>query len=141
MKLKPNLSTRSEQTGREAAELFVLGGEHVGAAVARRLRAHGHDVALVDAVHEPSDIPVQQGNPADVRTLGEAGVSSASTVVVATPCDSRNLLVAQLARAHFDVSRVVVLASVPDRCELLTAAGHEPVCATTALSTEIVDKI
>ena len=58
---------------------------------------------------------------------------------MATGSDSRNLLVAQLVRARFDVSDVVVLAHQPDRVGLFEAAGHDPVCATDALSAALVE--
>ncbi len=125
----------------EDAACYVLGGGHVGTAVARRLRTDDHDVCVVDESCDPSEPVGFQGDPTDVRALEAAGVAGASTVVVATPSDRRNLLVAQLVRVHFDVPRVVVLANVPDRRDLLAEAGHEPVCATSALSDALVDRV
>lgn len=119
---------------------YVLGGEHVGTALARRLRTHGA-VCVVDESFDSSDSDGFRGDPTDVRTLEAAGVAAASTVVVATPSDRRNLLIAQLVRTAFEVSRVVVLVNAPDRFDLLEAAGHEPVCATTALADALVDTV
>ena len=142
MRPKPNLSTREESSGEKAeAEYYVLGGGHVGASVAQRLQADGHAVSLVDESYDSSEIPGRKGDPANVRTLNEAGLSSASTVVVATHSDGRNLLIAQLARTRFDVSEVVVLANAPARLDILAEAGHEPVCVTTALSDTLVDTV
>jgi len=61
------------------------------------------------------------------------------TVVVATRSDGRNLRVANLLRARADVGRVLVLVNSPGRVEAFSEAGHEPVCATTALSKTLVD--
>lgn len=117
----------------------ILGDKRLGTAIARELRADGHAVRLIDVSPTGPDRPEQQGGLTDSERLREAGVGTASTVVVATRSDSRNLLVAQLARAHFDISRVVVLANDPDRFDPIAAAGHDPVCATSALSEAIVD--
>jgi trk system potassium uptake protein TrkA len=117
--------------GADGATCYVLGGGHV-AAVARRLRT---DDRPVSAVSESSEPPELRCDLTDVRVLDAAGVADASTVVVATRSDGRNLLV----RAHFDVPRVVVLVDVPERPEPLAEAGHEPVCATSALADAITE--
>lgn len=125
----------------EEATYYVLGGGHVGFAVAQRLQADGHTVKLVDESYDPSELSGRQGDPADVQTLEDAGVAAASTVVVAAQSDHRSLLIAQLVRVHFDVPQIVVLVNLPSRLDLLTEAGHEPVCATTALSDALIDTI
>jgi trk system potassium uptake protein TrkA len=104
-----------------------------------RLREDGHAVSLVDDTNELSKTPVLRGDPADVRVLEEAEVAAASTVIVATESDSRNLLIAQLVRVRFDVPEVVVVANNPERFDLIVEAGHEAVCATSALSEVVVD--
>ena len=120
---------------------YVLGGGHLGTAVARRLRSEGHTVSLVDNLTDPAETPGVRGDPADPRLLVEAGVGEASTVVVATRSDRRNLLIAQLVSAHFDVPEVVVLANAPDRFEAFTEAGHDPVCATAVLSDALAENV
>ena len=125
----------------EKSAYYILGGRYLGSAVARRLRADGYTVCVVDGSYDRSETPGLRGDPADIRTLEAAEVGSASTVVVATGSDSRNLLIAQLVRASFGVTNVVVLVNTPDRLEMFTEAGHDPVCATSALSDTLVDTI
>lgn len=118
----------------EAITHYVLGGTPAGVAVAEHLQATGRDVAVVDDSYEPSDVPGFSRDPTTVEALSESGVGDASTVVVATGADRRNLLVAQLVRTRFDVPRVIAFVNDPDRLPLFEAAGHEPFCVTTALS-------
>jgi Trk K+ transport system NAD-binding subunit len=106
--------------------------------VSRRLIADGHTAVIVDESYSSSEIRGHRGDPANVQTLKDAGLSQTSTVIVATANDRRNLLIAQLARAHFDVSRTIVLVNHPDRYEPLADAGHQTVCATTVLTDAIV---
>lgn len=142
MKVNLNQFIRGESSNEETeAEYYILGGEHLGASLARRLQADGHPVNLVDETYDPDKIPGLQGNPESVRVLEDAGVSDASTVVVATPQDRRNLLIAQLVRAHLDVPNTIVLVNNPDRYDLIADAGHEPICATTVLSNALVDTL
>ena len=131
------------RTGGPSDELavLVLGGEHLGESIVRRLQADGHSVGLVDEGHDSEVVPTNAGDPGDVRVLAEAGAADASVVVVATPRDSRNLLIAQLVRAHFGATDVFVLVNDPDRSDIVADVGHEPVCATTALSKAVVSDL
>lgn len=123
------------------AEYAVLGDNHIGTAVARRLADLGHHVTVVSESTDTVDGRGVQGDPTDLETLARADVADASTVVVATRTDSQNLLVAQLVRTHFDVATVVVLTNEPDRIETVEKAGHDPVCATSAIADAIVDDL
>jgi len=138
MRLQSIVSTSEESATGTDDEYVVLGGGHVGSEVARHLRAAGNAVTVVDETHDPTDLPGVRGDPTDRRTLDRAGITDATTVVVAMPDDGRSLLVAGLVRARFGVADVRVLVRTPDRCDLVADAGYEPICATTALSEAVV---
>lgn len=153
----PKRSSEADSPGGTAAAThYVLGGQHLGAAVAHRLQAEGHSVRLVaaaddgpsdpaddlfEASDDPAGIDVIRGDPTEAEVLAEVGVTDTSTVVVATRSDRRNLLIAQLVRTRFDPYRVVVLANAPPRLELFAEAGHEPICVTTALSEALMENV
>ena len=118
----------------QEARHYILGGTHVSIAIAEQLQAAGYRVAIVDDSYESSDIPGFEGDPAAIDVLVESGVETASTVIVVTGSDRRNLLIAQLVRAHFDVQRVIAFVYDPDRAPLFADAGHEPFCVTTAVA-------
>jgi len=142
MNLRSTLRTRAEPSARgPETDCYVLGGGHLGVAVARRLHAAGHAVTLVatDADADADDFRTLRGDPWAVDVLCDAGVTATSTVVVATPDDGRNLLVAQLVRTRFDVDDVFVVVHTPERFDLVAEAGHEPICATTILADAVVD--
>lgn len=122
-------------------EYYVLGGESVGRAVARRLSATGQSVVVVDETHDTDDIPGIRADPGDLTALAETGLGDAAGVVVATREDGRNLLIAQLVSAHFDVEHVRVLVNDPERSALVAAAGHDPISATAALADALVDDL
>ena len=120
---------------------YVLADGHVGRAIAETLQANDQHVTIVAESHESNDIPGFAGDPSALDVLSESGIDAASTVIVATASDRRNLLVAQLVRTHFDVPRVIALVNHPDRTPLFTAAGHEPFCVTTVLSDAVGEAI
>jgi trk system potassium uptake protein TrkA len=127
--------------GAHGSARYVLGGGPLGTAVARRLRAAGREVPVIDVSADADGASGFQGSPVDARLLDEAGVADASTVVVATQSDRRNLLIAQLVSARFDVPDVVVLVNAPDRLDAFADAGHDPVCATSVLSDALATSV
>lgn len=142
MSLKPLMRPFSRPTKDEpTADYAVLGGNHLGEAVANRLHAAGKRVCVVTESPSTTTLPSVEGDPTDLSTLEQAGVSEAKTVVVATTTDARNLLVAQLMRAHFDVARVVVLTNRPDNVTTVGDAGHEPLCATSIIADAVVENV
>jgi trk system potassium uptake protein TrkA len=133
-RLSPSTTTNGDADPENPSVCYVLGGGPLGVAVARRLRAEGLAIALVDEMHDPAEIPGYRGDPSDVAVLTEAGLADAAAVVVATPRDERNLLVAQLVRTTFDVDGVFVLVHAPVLADVVAEAGHRPICVTSALS-------
>jgi trk system potassium uptake protein TrkA len=120
-------------------EYYVLGGGQLGAALARRLRDAGNSVRLVAERHDDDDVATVRGDPGALATLETADIDPDATVVVATRDDGRNLRIAQLVRTRFDVERVRVLVNTPDRYDAFADIGHEPVCATAALSDALAE--
>lgn len=131
----PIPATRGESSSEQTeATHYVLGGAHVGIAIAEQLQAAGHRVAVVDDAYEPREIPGYAGDPTEFDILSDSGLGAASTVVVASRSDRRNFFIAQLVRSRFDVSRVIPFVHHPDRACAFADAGHEPFCVTTALA-------
>jgi Trk K+ transport system NAD-binding subunit len=142
MSIKPPMRPFTRSTNEEpVADYVVLGGNHVGEAVASRLQASGHDVVVVTDAPTSTDVRTLEGDPAELSTLVDLGLAEKSTVLVATRSDAQNLLVAQLVRANFDVLRTFVLTNRPDRASSVDAAGHEPICATTAIADAVVEEL
>jgi len=125
----------------ERASHFVLGGERLGQAIAEQLDADGHTVTVVDETPRAGTVPGIEGSPTDVDILAESGLNGADVVIVGTQSDARNLLVAQLVRVHFDVGRIVVLVTDPERYPVLAEAGHEPLCVTTAVARAVTEQL
>ena len=96
---------------------IVIGGDHVGAALANRLRKAGPVAFLddcpqsVDRTRE-SDVDGHVVDPTSRRDL-ETSVDEPTTAIVSTGEDSVNFLVAQHLRTAFDIDRIVVRVNDP----------------------------
>lgn len=120
---------------------YVLGGQDLGVSVTRHLRDGGYDVGFVDEMPTPEAVPGHRGNPGDVDVLATAGIGDASAVIVLTPKDSRNLLIAQIVRSHFDVPEILVLVNRTERYDAIADTGYEPICVTDHLAGLLTNRL
>jgi Trk K+ transport system NAD-binding subunit len=124
-------------------ETLVLGGGPIGLHLATELAGQDHAVAVVDVASMVSRAR-ETGLLAYESTLETATPNvdcTAETVIVATPSDARNLLLATAAPRAFDAERVIALVNDPDRLAVFDAAGIETVCVSRAIAAAIVDDI
>lgn len=88
--------------GRMSGHVIVCGWGRVGRQVARFLAASGREIVVVDRNPERlSDVPYPsvQGDVTDDRTLTEAGIGRAATLVAALETDADNLYVTLSSRS------------------------------------------
>lgn len=124
-------------------EVLVLGGGATGLAVASELTVRGQTVALVDDA-ATVDRARETGVTAHESALDTATLAvdrTAATVVVATPCDARNLLLGATAPRAFGADRVVALVNDPTRREAFDAAGIETVCVPQSVARATTDAV
>jgi len=95
-------------------KVAIAGGGSVGTAIARDLRAAGHDVLviekdadLVERRRVELDVTWVAADACEVSSLHGAGLATADVVVAATGDDEDNLVVSLLAKQEFAVPRVI----------------------------------
>ncbi len=99
----------------DAVLVVIVGGGLVGATLAAKLAADGHDVTLVERdpakvreLTETLDVQVVEGNGSTAPCLRRAGIEQASLLVATADRDEVNMVAGLLATAEFNVPRVVV---------------------------------
>jgi trk system potassium uptake protein TrkA len=114
--------------------VLVVGCGRLGANLACRLAADGHQVSVIDEVPEAfdrlsSDFPGERvrGTGFDEDVLREAGVESCDFVAAMTSADAANYMIAEAVRQLFHVSRVVVRVNDPDLGPVFRDLGLETV--------------
>jgi trk system potassium uptake protein TrkA len=125
----------------EHPEYYVLGGQDLGVSLTRQRQEDGCAASFVDELPTPATIQGYHGDPGDAAVLADAGIDASSVVIVLTPTDSRNLLIAQLVRTRFGVADVFVLVNRPERYDLVAEAGCEPISGTSARSGMLSDSL
>lgn len=132
--------SRVKRNGREStAQIAVLGGGHVGAALARHLDDEATTIVFLDpdpaAVERAGNagVTAHEADTTSVRDLDRHDVDGTDLAVVASDDDGSNLLAAQLLRVQFDVEHVVVRVNDPRNVDSF-ADCVETVCATSAVA-------
>lgn len=106
--------------------MFILGGQHIGKAVARQLASQGVRVKLIERDYELcrelaedlTGIVVLNAAGTDIDTLKHEGVSDCDAFVAVTGNEEANILCSLLAKSH-GAKRAIALV---DRHEYVTLA-------------------
>ncbi len=121
-------------------KIIIVGCGRVGARLAVRLSAQGHDVAIIDEAREPFvrlganfSGKTYQGSGMDREVLKRAGAEHAEIAVTVTGGDNRNLMIAQLLKHVFGIKRSMARLHDPVRAAIFHQFGIETICTTTVI--------
>ncbi|MDR0905959.1 MAG: TrkA family potassium uptake protein [Oscillospiraceae bacterium] len=100
----------------------VVGCGRLGAHIAQTLLGSGGGVLVIDETRDSFrklgatfDGILLCGDATDTATLDEAGIGSASALIAVTGDDNINIMVAQMAKALYNVPRVIARLYNPER--------------------------
>jgi trk system potassium uptake protein len=124
--------------------VLIVGCGRVGSAVARKMRAEGHEVSVLD--EDPEAIAQLEkgadedwveaggsftvGTALEIEALEAAGIDRADAFVASTDGDNTNLVIAQIAQKRYNVETVVVRVLDPARASWYEQQGLRTVCPT-----------
>jgi trk system potassium uptake protein TrkA len=121
-------------------QVLIVGCGRTGSRLARRLSNGGHQIKVIDITREAftrlgANFSGQtfQGSGLDTDTLERAGAAKADIVIAVTGGDNRNLMVAQMMKHHFHVTRAVARLHDPVRSFKFRELGVETLCTTTVM--------
>ena len=120
---------------------IVVGGGNVGYYLTKDLVSAGHEVLLLEKdrgrvarLAEELGEVAMQGDGCEVRMMEEAGFSRADVIVAVTGDDEDNLVICQMAKQKFDVSRTIARVNSPTNEAIFSKLGID----TTVSSTRII---
>ncbi len=118
--------------------VIILGCGRVGAKLATILDSEGHDVTIIDLHSDQfrrlgTDFKgtAMVGTGIDEDVLPRAGIEQADAYVAVTNGDNTNIMSSQIARAIFNVPKVITRIYDPVREDTYRALGLETICPTT----------
>lgn len=121
----------------------IAGAGEVGRRLAAKLTAAGERVVLIEAEEETAvkareeGFEVTIGDMADLALLRKAGVNQGRALLLTTPDDDRNLLVAQLARTELGCQRIYARLNNTSYVGAFTDLGVTVVNPSEATATEL----
>ncbi|MCX6386783.1 MAG: NAD-binding protein [Solirubrobacterales bacterium] len=124
--------------------VIIVGAGRVGATIAKRMLAEGHQVSVIDEDPlslEKLEIGLSEswedaggrftlGTALEVEALLAGGIESADVLCCTTNGDNTNLVVAQIAQKRFNVAKVIVRVLDPGRAEWYGRQGLHTICPT-----------
>jgi trk system potassium uptake protein TrkA len=122
--------------------VLVAGGGKVGANLARTLIRLGHEVTLIEQrgdrferLEVEFEHQVQKGDATELYVLETAGIKRPPDIVVAaTGDDEDNMVIGQLAREKYGVTKVIARVNDPRNQLHFDLLGISPtVCATSSI--------
>jgi len=100
------------------------------------------DPEVCEQIAKSLDILVVQGDGSDAHVLDDAGLTRADVVAAVTGDDEDNLIICQLAKEKFNVSRTVARINDPRNERIFTELGVDvPVDATGVIAKIIEEEV
>ncbi len=129
-------------------KVAVAGGGSVGMAVAADLKAHGHDVFILEVDPEQVarfqahvDVRWLVADACEVSSLKAAGMAEVDVMVAATGDDEDNLVISLLSKQEFAVPRVIARVNNASNQWLFTESwGVDVPVSTPQLYTALVEE-
>lgn len=129
--------------------VVINGGGKVAEYLAKVLLAKRHQVAIIEirpSVAEKlagvlgGEALVLVGDGCDARYQEDAGIAHADIFVATTGADEENLVSCELAKAFFNVPRVIARVNNPKNERIFHVSGVEAVASTTIISRMIEEE-
>lgn len=127
--------------------VIVVGGGKVGFYLVRTLLEHGHHVSLIEKdaercrqLAEEYPILVIQGDGTNPGDLADAGADRADVLASVTGKDEENLLVCQIAKRRFDVTRTIARVNNPKNQEVFRQLGINLAVSGTGIIAELIER-
>lgn len=112
--------------------VLITGGGRTGTQLGILLAEQQHSVGIIE--HRPDILAhlhrelatetIYEGHPTDLKTLEQAGIRKAQVLAACTPSDADNLVTCFLARAHYNVPRIIARINNPRNAWLFDEKFH-----------------
>jgi len=126
--------------------VIIAGAGKVGWNLARELIGRDREVTLIESEHarfrvveEELEHAVQYGDATELWILERAGIQRADLVIAVTGDDEDNILICQVAREKYGVSRIVARVNNPRNLQHFRLLGVQPAVSATDLILRLIE--
>ena len=126
--------------------IVVVGAGKVGWNLARELIEKGDEVTVIEqdrrrylTVEQELEHAVQYGDATELWVLERAGIQRADLVVAVTGDDEDNMLICQVAKEKYLVSRIVARVNNPRNLQHFKLLGIQPAVSATDLILRLIE--
>lgn len=128
--------------------MILVGGGNVGLHLAKKLLSSGHEVLLLErdsrAAHRLAqhigEENVMVGDGCEMLTQKDAGFERADVVIAVTGEDEDNLVVCQMAKAVWNVDRVLARVNDPDHEDIFAQIGIDDTVSATGIIFSLIEQ-
>ncbi|MBU0744582.1 MAG: NAD-binding protein [Gammaproteobacteria bacterium] len=127
--------------------ILIVGGGNVGYFLAKRLNTHKHIVSLIEKdenicqmISRELDILVIHGDGCERESLEEADIKHGDVVVALTGDDEDNLIICQLAKQLYNISRTVARVNDSDNEHTFSELGVDIPIDSTEIIAKIIEE-
>lgn len=125
---------------------IIIGGGKVGFNLFKTLKEHGYDVTLVEInedicrkIADDTNADVICGDGTDIDVLKDAGIQKADIIAAVTGNDEENLVVCQIAKKGFNISKSIARINNPQNIATFKALGVDQTVCSTAVIANLVE--
>jgi trk system potassium uptake protein TrkA len=126
--------------------VVIVGAGKVGWNLARELIAKRHEITVIESdpvrfsvVEQELEHSAHYGDGSELWVLERAGIERADLVVAVTGDDEDNILISQVAREKYGVTRVVARCNNPRNLQHFELLGVKPAISATDLILRLIE--
>ena len=125
-------------------DIIIVGGGKVGYYLLKSLHKQ-HDVVLIEKnrdvcekIAEEFNDMILWGDGTSLEVLKDAAIEDANVVVAATGKDEENIIICQIAKSHFNISKTIARVNNPKNIKVFEQLGvDKTVCSTEVIANMI----
>ncbi len=124
----------------------IVGGGKIGYNLLKTLSEKDYEVVLIEKDPMICQIIAQEateeiicGDGSDIDVLKDAGIESAHVVAAVTGADENNLVVCEIAKRAFDITRTIARVNNPKNVEMFKALGVDRTVCSTQVIAQLID--
>ena len=125
---------------------IIVGGGKIGYYLLKTLKEKNYNVVLIESnqnicqsIAEDIDADIIFGDGTDIDVLKDAGIDDAEVVAAVTGSDEENLVICQIAKTTFNVSKTIARVNNPKNITMFKELGVDKTVCSTAVIANLIE--